>query len=176
MTEFETPPGPGSGSGSAVAYDPDSVSLRSADSPRRLAASAGLILASAVLLFLGGLLVGSLAAVRGSLAFAGFAIVILATATFWSAWRTVSWRALILVSCPLLMFPVSLRLAPEASALGWLLLYVGSSVALAFVVGLAAVRSPTRRRDGVALSVSTAFLLGLALVLALALLWGGDLN
>ena len=147
-----------------------------ADRLERLAAAAGLAFALAVILLLAGVASDSLSAVYASVALALLATVLLVVATSWSAWRALSWPCVLVVACPLLTLPLSLRSSIGASGIYWLAVYLGSTTALAGFVGLAATRRPREAGRAVALSVCSALLLAVASVLIVLLLWHGDLN
>ena len=148
----------------------------SADRVERLAAGAGLTFAVAVLLLLAGVAFESLSTVYASFALALLATMLLAAATCASAWRALSWPSVLVVGCPLLTFPVSLRASIDASVLVWLALYLGSTTLLAGLVGGAATRQPRQAGRAALLSVVSALLLAAATVLIVLLLWHGDLN
>src|SRR5262249_17470418 len=143
---------------------------------KQIATCAGLTLAAAVLVFLAGISLDSLSLVLAATALALPAVVALALAASWSAWRTLSWLSLLLAVCPVAAFVLTLWLDANGSGLSWLGTYLGLTATLALGVGLTASRSPSVLARVVALGVATSGLFGFILVLVLVLAWHGDLN
>ena len=152
------------------------VARSGTDFGRRLAATAGLTMALAVVLFLGATVFESLPTVYVSFALALLATGLLAVATCRSAWRALSWRSVLVVGCPLLALPFSLRSSVGASGLHWLAVYLGSTVLLSGLVGITATRQLHEVGRAVVLSIASALLLAAATVLFVLLLWHGDLS
>ena len=118
----------------------------------------------------------SLPTVYVSFAFALLATVLLAVATCRSAWKALSWRSVLVVGCPLLALPLSLRSSVGASGLHWLAAYLGLTLLLSGLVGLTSTWQLREVGRVVVLSIASALLLAAATVLIVLVLWHGDLN
>jgi FtsH-binding integral membrane protein len=118
----------------------------------------------------------SLRTVYVSFALALLATVLLAVVTCRTAWRALSWRSMLVVGCPVLTLPISMRSSLGTSGLHWLAVYLGSTAVLSGLVGLTATRQLQAVGRAVGLSIASALLLAAATVLIVLLLWHGDLN